>query len=171
MLNIRYEPVTVTSVKLDYRTRHSRDFPDRETFDDMGQVRFPSEVAFGRWTRVNNAVILDATLHEGNILSSWRTTASPQNVAELDASCESSRNDNSISCIMTPVLEPNHMLVKCSWCNAGLIWPKYERVTPHLCADVRKEITHTFDGSTDHQIQFDRDRHNRLRDQILQTGT
>ena len=171
MLNIRYEPVTTTSVRREFTERNARDFPDRETFDDMGQVRFPSEVAFGRWTRVNNAVILDATTHEETILSSWRATASPENVALLDASCVSSRNDDSISCIMTPVLEPNHMLIKCSWCNAGLIWPKNEQVTPHVCADVQKEITHTFAGSTDPQIQFDRDRHNRLRDQIMQPVT
>ena len=171
MLNIRYEPVTTASIRREYAERHRREFPDRETFDDMGQVRFPSEVAFGRWTRVNNAVILDATTHEETTLTSWRATASPENVALLDASCVSSRSDNSISCIMTPVLEPNHMLVKCSWCNAGLIWPKNEQVTPHVCADVRQVITHTFDGSTDHQIQFDRDRHNRLRDQIMQPAT
>ena len=171
MFNIRQEPVTTTSVRREYKDRHGREFPGRETFDDMGQVCFPSEVAFGRWTRVNNAVILNATAHEQTILSSWRATASPESVALLDASCTSSRNDDSVSCIMTPILEPNHMLVKCSWCNAGLIWPKNEQVTPHVCADVRKEITHTFDGSTDPQIQFDRDRHNRLRDQILQPVT
>ena len=168
MFDIRREPITTTSVRREFTARYRRDFPDREAFDDMGQVCFPSEVAFGRWTRVNNAIILNATTNEETILSSWRATASPENVALHDASCVSSRNDNSISCIMTPVLEPNHMLVKCSWCNAGLIWPKNEQVTPHVCADVQQVITHTFDGSTDHQIQFDRDRHNRLRDQIMQ---
>ena len=168
MFDIRREPITPTSIKAEYKAKYRRDFPTREVFADMEQVRFPSEVAFGRWTRANNAIILDATPHEENLLAEWRSTASALRVADLARSCTTARNDKSIACIMTPVLEPHHMLIKCSWCNAGMIWPKNERATPHQCAEVKQTISHTFNGSTDHQIQFARDRHNRLRDQILQ---